>query len=109
MDVASEDLAFPMARGLLGRSTIGSHVATSLSSAGVHSSEVEEEEEARLYAKLTSRSQNHTKYFANRRKEQLLLDAGNPLPLFHTVISMETVAVGKGCKGFRAALNLDQH
>ncbi|VDK35530.1 unnamed protein product [Taenia asiatica] len=98
MDVASDDLAFPMARGLLGRGTIGSHVATPLSSAGLHSSEVEEEEEARLYAKLTSRSQNHTKYFANKRKEQLLLDAGNPMPRLHAAISLETVAVGKWCK-----------
>ncbi|VDN10729.1 unnamed protein product [Dibothriocephalus latus] len=36
---------------------------------------VEKEEEARLYAKLASRAHNHTNYFANKRKEQLLLDA----------------------------------
>ncbi|KAL7063518.1 hypothetical protein AAHC03_01352 [Spirometra sp. Aus1] len=36
---------------------------------------VEKEEEARLYAKLASRAHNHTSYFANKRKEQLLLDA----------------------------------
>eukprot|EP00108_Taenia_solium_P007047 TsM_001205000 transcript=TsM_001205000 gene=TsM_001205000 len=86
MDVAFDDLAFPMARGLLGRGTIGPHATTPLSNAGLHSSEVEEEEEARLYAKLTSRSQNHTKYFANKRKEQLLLDAacvGSNRKVFH--------------------------
>ncbi|VDL93256.1 unnamed protein product [Schistocephalus solidus] len=37
---------------------------------------VEKEEEDRLYAKLASRAHNHTNYFANKRKEQLLLDAG---------------------------------
>lgn len=36
---------------------------------------VEKEEEDRLYAKLASRAHNHTNYFANKRKEQLLLDA----------------------------------
>ncbi|VDD77694.1 unnamed protein product [Mesocestoides corti] len=36
-----------------------------------------ENEEARLYAKLASRSQNNTGYFASKRKEQLLMDAGN--------------------------------
>ena len=45
--------------------------------AALHDPEAEREEEARLYAKLASRSQNHTKYFTNKRKEQLLLDAGN--------------------------------
>uniref|UniRef100_A0A5K3FTZ0 Kinesin-like protein n=1 Tax=Mesocestoides corti TaxID=53468 RepID=A0A5K3FTZ0_MESCO len=34
-----------------------------------------ENEEARLYAKLASRSQNNTGYFASKRKEQLLMDA----------------------------------
>uniref|UniRef100_A0A915EVR5 Kinesin-like protein n=1 Tax=Echinococcus canadensis TaxID=519352 RepID=A0A915EVR5_9CEST len=79
VDVASEDLVFPISRGVIGRGTAGLCVAAPLSSAGLHNPEVEEEEEeARLYAKLASRSQNHTKYFANKRKEQLLLDADAP-------------------------------
>lgn len=41
------------------------------------SDEKEKDDEARLYAKLTSRSQNHTKYFKNNRVEKLLMDAGN--------------------------------
>ncbi|CDS41105.1 kinesin family 7 [Echinococcus multilocularis] len=78
VDVASEDLVIQISRGVIGRGTAGSRVAAPLSSAGLHNPEVEEEEEARLYAKLASRSQNHTKYFANKRKEQLLLDADAP-------------------------------
>ncbi|EUB58401.1 Kinesin-like protein KIF17 [Echinococcus granulosus] len=81
VDVASEDLVLPISRGVIGRGTAGLRVAAPLSSAGLHNPEVEEE--ARLYAKLASRSQNHTKYFANKRKEQLLLDAGSNRKVFH--------------------------
>ena len=71
----SDDFTFPVGR-------VGaSRVAGSSRGLGavLRDPEAEKEEEARLYAKLASRSQNHTKYFANKRKEQLLLDAGDIL------------------------------
>lgn len=50
-------------------------------SSGMRDTALEKEEETRFYAKLASRAQNHTNYFANKRKEQLLMDAGKMLDL----------------------------
>ncbi|VDM22272.1 unnamed protein product [Hydatigera taeniaeformis] len=94
MDVASENITLPLARGALGRSGIGTYVATSLPGAGPYKSEAEEQEEARLYAKLTSRSQNHIKYFASKRKEQLLLDAAIRLTTVVSASSLVDIPTG---------------
>lgn len=66
----------------LGRSRPAGTSGTRVGVTGIRDPEIEKEEEARLYAKLASRSQNHTKYFANKRMEQLLLDAG--VLLYHS-------------------------
>lgn len=66
-----ESIVLPLSINLDNRS-----VSSGQNHPGTRDFDADEEEEARLYAKLSSRSQNHTKYFKNNRLEKLLLGSG---------------------------------
>nr|CDS34087.1 kinesin family 7 [Hymenolepis microstoma] len=68
--LTTEPTVLPLSVNLNNRS-----VSSSQSHPSTRGFEAAKEEEMQLYAKLSSRSQNHIKYLKNNRMEKLLLDA----------------------------------